>query len=214
MANRAIPMTTLFSLVVYIPVAVFVQIDLAPNGKPFCNLVGALGIDRTVLSYLSLIHFGLLPSFFMFLFGILTIRNLNRAKRLAVAPAVNDNKANNSNSQKTNRNLYQMLFVQVLVYSATGVTFSAMMIYLSITGNMVKPIIQQAQEKMMTVMVGILSNTGPCTSFYLFTLSSGLFRKELGNLLCFWKKNNHRPQQSHTKSTNVDGSRAMPKIQS
>lgn len=59
-------------------------------------------------------------------------------------------------NRKTNRQLHRMLFCQVLVYCVTGVAFS----------------------------IGMISNFGPNFSFYIFTLSSELFRKEFKKLFC------------------------------
>jgi hypothetical protein len=55
-----------------------------------------------------------------------------------------------------------------------------------------------AQENMVNAVVGMLSTLGPCTSFYLFTLSSGLFRRELKSLFCIF----NRPQQVQNETAN------------
>lgn len=182
-ANRAIPSTIFFSLIVYVPVPIFLQNQIVlATGQYSCNLLGPSGIDRSILSYLTLLHFGLLPSIFMLLFGIVTIRNIDRAKRLVEAPTSNNEGRIN---RKINRQLYQMLFIQVLVYSVTGLAFSAAMIYESIIGNITETAFQLAQEKMINAVVGMFSNFGPCMSFYLFTLSSSLFRKKLKKMIPF-----------------------------
>lgn len=72
--------------------------------------------------------------------------------------------------------MLRMLFFQVLMYSVTGLTFSVAIIITSINANQTKNIFQVAQENMVNAFVGMLSTLGPCTSFYLFTLSSSFFR--------------------------------------
>jgi hypothetical protein len=96
-----------------------------------------------------------------------------------------------------------MLIVQVLVYSITGLTFSIALIYTAIIANQPKNIFQVAQENMINAVVGMLSDVGPCLSFYLFTLSSSLFRKELKNLFCRHNRIGNLSQQTATHITNT-----------
>lgn len=209
-ANRAISLTILLGLVAYIHVPIFFRIDIIPTTqKPICYPPGPPGTYRIILSYFQLVYFGLAPSFCMLLFGTLTIRNIGRSKRRLVIPGINGETVNNQNNRRNNRHMLQMLFIQVLVYCVTGLTFSVAMIYTSITANRTKTIFEAAQENMINAVVGMLSNTGPCTSFYLFTLSSSLFRKELKDLFCFWKRNGIRPQQIQNQTTNTSRVRTM-----
>jgi hypothetical protein len=80
-----------------------------------------------------------------------------------------------------------MLLVQCLVIIVTGAPFSIGWLYVSLTVNQNADILQVAKDNLLTNVVGYLSVTGSCISFYLFTLSSSLFRRELMALFkwCF-----------------------------
>jgi hypothetical protein len=140
----------------------------------------------------------------MLVFGLLTLRNVERSKRLVVMPATNLVNTTNQTNRKTNSNMLRMLIVQVLVYSITGLTFSIALIYTAIIANQTKNVYQVAQENMINAVVGMLTNVGPCLSFYLFTLSSGLFRKELKNLFCRHNRIGNHSQQAATQTANAD----------
>jgi hypothetical protein len=101
-----------------------------------------------------------------------------------------------------------MLFTQVLVYCITGLIFSIAIIITLINASKPKDVFQVAQENMINSVIGMLSTLGPCTSFYLFTFSSGLFRKKLKNLFCLSNRNGNRSQQDQTQSSNTGRVRA------
>lgn len=102
-----------------------------------------------------------------------------------------------------------MLLVQVLVYCITSLTYSIATIISSINANQPKNVLQVAQESLITAVLGMLTNTGPCLCFYLFTLSSGLFRREIKKL--FWKITGIRSpqQQGQTQTLNTINVRPM-----
>jgi hypothetical protein len=87
----------------------------------------------------------------------------------------------NTNQNQTLRNInrqsLRMLLVQCVVIIITGAHFSIGWLYVSLTSN--QNIIQVAKNNLLTDVVGYLSVTGSCISFYLFNLSSSLFRRQL-----------------------------------
>ena len=185
MANRLIPLTVLLSIIAYIHVPIFFNISIIPaTQKPICYPPGPPGTYRIVLSIFSLIYFGFSPSLCMVLFSMLTFRNITRSKQIARRPSMNVENAANRNIRKTNRQMLRMLFVQVLVYFVTATAYSIGAIISSISANQPKNVVQVAQDSLSTAIVGMMSNTGPSLSFYLFTLSSGLFRNHLKKLFC------------------------------
>ncbi len=212
MARRAIPVTILIGFIAYIHVPIFFKIDIIPaTQKPICYPPGPPGTYRIVLSYYNLIVLGLGPSFSMLIFGMLTLRNIERSKRLLVAPSTNVENPIQQNNRKTNRHMLRMLLIQVLVYCVTGLTFSVALIYTAIIANQPKNAFQVAQENMINAVVGMLSTLGPCLSFYLFTLSSGLFRKELMNLFCKFNRIGNQSQHGQNQSANTGRSRLTTK---
>ena len=184
-ANRLIPLTVLLSIIAYIHVPIFFNITIIPaTQKPICYPPGPPGTYRIVLSFFSLIYFGLSPSLCMLLFSILTFRNITRSKKISLRSSMNVENAANRNIRKTDRQLLRMLFVQVLVYFVTATAYSIGEIVSSISAIQPENVVRVAQDILSTAIVGMMSNTGPCLSFYLFTLSSGLFRKQLKKLFC------------------------------
>jgi hypothetical protein len=119
----------------------------------------------------------------MLIFGLLIIRRV-RQGRMRVAPQ----NQYQGNQKRTNRQLIQMLLIQSSVLGSTSMAVSIGNLYVSITNNlMVKNNLEKAMDNFLTNGFGYISLTGPCVSFYLFTLSSQLFRHELTNLPC-WKQ--------------------------
>jgi hypothetical protein len=202
-ANRAIPLTILIVFIAYIHVPIFFKIEITPaTQQPACSSRGPSGAYRTVLYYFDLIVYGLSPSFFMLIFGLLTLRSVQQSKRLIVMPITNLLTRTNQTNRKTNNHMLRMLIVQVLVYCVTGLTFSAMIIYSTInppTNNS-----QVGQYNMVYAVIGMGSNAGPSLSFYLFTLSSAVFRKELKNIFCRGNRIDMQPQHHPIQSLNTD----------
>ena len=182
MANRIIPLFILIGFLAYVHVPIFFKISIIPaTQKSICYPPGPPGTYRIFLSYFSLLFFGLLPPLCMLIFTALTLQNINRSKRL-LQPSTRTEMVHNLNVQRNNRHMLRMLLVQVLIYSVTGLGYSIPAIITAMSADQPKNVFQVAQGNLITAVVGMLSNTGPCCSFYLFTLSSALFRKELKNL--------------------------------
>ena len=202
-ANRVIPIFVLVGFLAHAHIPIFFHINIIPaTQKPICYPPGPPGTYRIVLSYFVLIFFGLLPPVCMLTFGALTLQNINRSKRL-IQPVGVLNTAPNQRSQRGNRQILRMLLVQVFVYSVTGLGYSIPAIITATSADQPKNVLEVAEGNLITAIVGMLSNTGPCFSFYLFTLSSGLFRKELKNLLLRLVRMNTHPELSRTQMSNT-----------
>jgi hypothetical protein len=179
-ATRAIPLTILIAFLVYIHIPIVFNIYIVPTThKPVCHPAGPPGPYRKVFSLFNLIVFGFAPSFCMLVFGMFTLRHIREKKGFQIISTTNSKKSKTKTSE---RQLVRMLLAQVLVYSITGLTFSIALIIIATNKNHQKSVLTIARENLIIAIVGMLSNTGPCSSFYLFTLSSRLFRKELKKL--------------------------------
>jgi hypothetical protein len=75
--------------------------------------------------------------------------------------------------------MIQMALVQSLVFSLTIVVSSVENIYDSLTTYLVNDALQRANFNLRANIIATIALIGPCISFYLFTLSSQLFRGEL-----------------------------------
>jgi hypothetical protein len=203
-AARVIPITILINFLAYIHVPIFFELDIvAGTQKPVCYSGGPPGPYRTVLNCINLIFFGLLPPLCMLVFGMLTLRRINQSKRNQVAPSTNLQNPNNRIAQKKDRQIRRMLFIQFLVYSVTGLIFSVTVIITTVFSSQSINVFEKAQEAMANSIVGVVSTIGPCLSFYLFTLSSSLFRKEIKDLFKKLIRNGNQSQEDQRGATNT-----------
>jgi vacuolar-type H+-ATPase subunit E/Vma4 len=121
-----------------------------------------------------------MPPFAMFCFSILTIRNV-RQRKAQLAPRNVEDRLQQTR-RKTERQMIQMALVQSLVFSLTIVASSVENIYDSLTTYLVNDALRRANYNLRANIIATIALVGPCTSFYLFTLSSQLFRGELMRL--------------------------------
>jgi hypothetical protein len=183
MAIRMICLRIVLNLIVYIHVPIYFTINIiVPPQKSVCYPRGPPGSCRIFLSFFNLIYFGLFPSIYMFVFGLLTLRNIERSKRLIVVPSTDLLNRINKTNRQINRHMLRILFIQVFVYCSTGLSYSIASISTSITVNQSISVFQLAQYNLIRSVVGMVSNSGPCLTFYFFTLSSRLFRKKIRKL--------------------------------
>jgi hypothetical protein len=78
-----------------------------------------------------------------------------------------------------------MLLIQSFAFGSTTTTLSIINLYVSITSTLiVKNDLEKAKDTYLESVAGWIAIAVPCLSFYLFTLSSKLFRHELMNLFC------------------------------
>ena len=126
----------------------------------------------------NLIFWSWIPTICMLVFGFLTVRHIRQGRR-----RVASQNQFRSNQKKTDQQLIQMLLVQSFVFGSTTTALSIGQLYISITNNlMIKTNLEKVQANYLTNILNCVANIGPCMSFYLFTLSSQLFRRELINL--------------------------------
>jgi len=105
-----------------------------------------------------------------------------------------------------------MLFIQVFVYCLTGLSYPIASIYTSITVNQSISVVQLAQYNLITAVVGMLSNSGPCLTFYFFTFSSRLFRKEITKLFKRFNRIVNDPQENSIRLPHTDRVRMTTKL--
>ncbi len=165
--------TTLLMCLGYSHLFIYATIEYIPASQQYtCN--SQAGVYRTFFALWNLVIFSFGPPIMMFIFGLLTLRHIHQTKRVQDGSA---NMNQNQTLQNINRHSLRMLLVQCVVIIITGAPFSIGWLYVSLTPN--QNIIQVAKDNLITDVVGYLSVTGSCISFYLFTLSSSLFRRQL-----------------------------------
>ncbi|UJR07062.1 hypothetical protein I4U23_011350 [Adineta vaga] len=147
------------------------------------------GVYQTFASIWFFIIFSVGPSIAMFLFGMLTIRNVRKSMRRI---GITDTQTQPERNRKTtDRQLTQMMFGQCIMYLVTTLPYSIINTYLTFDSSMKSSALQTAKYNMLLSISGFISLFVPCTSFYMFILSSKGFRNELFQLY----KNRFRMQQ-------------------
>ena len=169
-ATYVIILTILIALLMYVHLPIFPIISL-----PLVTCVPQPGLYQSFISYWNLVLWSWLPTSGMLTFGLLTIGNIRQGKR-RVAPPHGQNQLH-SCSRKKDRQLIQMMFIQALGFGLTTNVYSFVSIY--IASNPTDNTVEKARQAFLTNVFSLLALTGPCISFYLFTLSSELFRREL-----------------------------------
>lgn len=127
----------------------------------FCN---------TLNDCILLIFYSILPPILMFLFGFLTIRNVNQRK----FPR---------STNKKERQLTMMLIVQVVCFTILSLPISIQKIYDELVVDQIKTKERIERENFFGTLVVLIALINTSLSFYMFTLTSEVFRKELKILL-------------------------------
>lgn len=181
MTYRTIPLTSLLVLLAYFHVPIYHAINIQQR---LCFPIA--GFYQKFLGVWNLAVFSVGPPALMLLFGFLTVRHIRQSLgRIApnVSQATTAAPDARHRHKSADRQLIQMLLFQCCLFAVTASPTSVQYIYTSIRETMVVDNLQRAKDNFFYTIAGFVSLTGPCTSFYLFTLSSKLFRHEAMRLL-------------------------------
>jgi hypothetical protein len=117
----------------------------------------------------------------MLIFGLLTIAHIRKGKNRIVPQNMQNN--SQQNQKKTDRQLIQMMLAQSFTLGLTTTSYSVVNLYVALVPNPGSDPLTTAINNLLSNVFAYIALTGPCVSFYLFTLSSKLFRNELMRLL-------------------------------
>ena len=142
----------------------------------------------------NLILWSWIPNLCMVTFGLLITKHIQQGKRRVIPQNLYQR-----TQKKRDRQLIQMLLIQSFVLASTTTTLSIGILYISISNGLrVKNDLERAIDIYLQNVFNYIGTIGPCMSFYVFTLSSELFRRELFNLF-------HRRQRIDViRNINVD----------
>ncbi|UJR22362.1 hypothetical protein I4U23_025424 [Adineta vaga] len=136
-------------------------------------------IYNTILS-------GIFIPMLMMIFSMLTVRNVKRLQgRIALNTApINQILGNNiMNKRKHDYQLFFMIFVQQCVYIITTLPFVSYLLYATITMYSVKSTTQIASDNLYMTFVYTFLHVNFSATFYIYTLTSHIFRKDFKKLL-------------------------------
>ncbi|CAF3544994.1 unnamed protein product [Adineta steineri] len=121
----------------------------------------------------------------MLTFGLLTIRNIRQTVKRVLPnniPIQAQPQTQNilqQGQKATDRQLIQMMLMQCTFFILTSSPNVVYFFYSTAISDGVVSALQAARLNMFMSMANYVALTGPCMSFYIFTLSSQLFRREL-----------------------------------
>jgi hypothetical protein len=138
---------------------------------PQCN--SQKGIYRTFLGLWHMVMSSLFPSFLMLLFGLLTLKNVRQHRQLVRRAA------ETTAIRRTDTQLLRMLAAQVLVIIIATLPFSVIQLYSALTSSFTKSTLRIAQENLGSQIIAIFTYFAHTSSFYLYTLTGTIFRKEV-----------------------------------
>ncbi|CAF1157025.1 unnamed protein product [Adineta steineri] len=173
--TRATPLTVLIVGLAYVHIPFFNRVNTASS------CVTDSGTYATFYGIFNLFIFSMGPPVCMLIFGLLAIRNVRQSvKRMAPNTTPTGTQNQLQHRQKaTDRQLMQMMIVQSMFFILTGTPNSFYFFYSSAISNEVLDALQIARLNLLASVTAFLTNGGACMSFYVFTLSSQLFRREL-----------------------------------
>ncbi|UJR12765.1 hypothetical protein I4U23_016939 [Adineta vaga] len=177
-ASYSIPLAFLTVGLTFFHILLYYEITFP---KQMCSAIR--GIYQAFIGIWTLIAYSIGPPIVMLYFGLGTIQHIRQSIRRS---GINPNPILNQNQQqrpkRTDRQLMQMMFVQCIIFILTASLPAIQYIYSSIRSNLMIDDLQSAKDSAFTYCSGFISLTVPCLSFYLFTLSSKLFRSEFMKL--------------------------------
>ena len=172
MSRAMIAGTTVVGLLFYAHVLVFYEID----GKGEC--VARSSSYRLFNDAVYLVGYSIAPPLLMLLFGIWTISNTRRIRR--IAPRVGRRLSSLNNRDHA---LMLMLFVQVLLITITSLPHAVQKLYSTLTVNAAKSELVRTGEDIFVIVVRAISFFNHSCTFYILTLSGRLFREELYKII-------------------------------
>ncbi|CAF0817229.1 unnamed protein product [Adineta steineri] len=194
---RTIPLAILIVGLGYIHVPIYYQINTRQQ-----TCVPIPGIYQTFVGVWNLVEFSLGPPIAMLYFGLGTVKNVRQSVGRIAPNSIQTLTQTQIQQQRrrkaTDRQLIQMMFAQCIVFILTASLPSVQYIYASVRANVTVDAVQSAKDSLFSSIANFVSLSVPCMSFYLFTLSSKLFRNELMKLF----NDSWRPKQINTTGIN------------
>ncbi len=179
-ARIAVGIISILFIILYSPMIIYYEIanmtDDMGQTKPECNPRNCF-YSRFIACW-HMTFYSLCPSFLMLLFGFLTLNNIRQQRR--VLPVIGEH---TRITRRTDRQLLRMLAAQVLVIIISTLPLTIDRLYASFTESVVKDALRIAQENLASQIANTMAYFAHTCSFYLYTLTGRVFRKELFKIL-------------------------------
>jgi hypothetical protein len=171
-------LTIVLVVLTQIPILIYYEINPQPR----------IYLDQTNLfqklnGIFIMIIWSLIPSLTMLIFGLLTIRHIRQSTR-RIANHNNENERRRR-TKFIDRQLIEITLIQSILFGLTSASSAIGGIFNVIDDNKRKDQITLAKQSFIGNILSFVALLSPCISFYLCTLSSQLFRRELAILFHF-----------------------------
>ena len=180
-AKIAIPLAILGSLIISVPNLIYYYID-NQGSVPFCT--------ETSDIYNNLVNYFVIPVLWcfgpfgiLFTFGFLTHRNLKQAQLTATATSDRSGTLQKTEMQRVDEQLSRMLILQIICFSISTSTWSAVQFYYVITFRWQKSEYAYAMENFITSIAAVIYLHYTSSSFYVYYFSSHNYRKRVKQML-------------------------------
>ncbi|CAF0746664.1 unnamed protein product [Rotaria sordida] len=167
-AHRIVPIVIIISMILTSHMLVFYNFFPACTAQP--------GIYSVVYSVYLFIWTGILPNGFILLFSWLTIRNVIKTKQ-RVGPTTTKISKQQRHAQRTDSQLIVMMLSQAILSCCLDLIRIALYGYFVLSTDLPKSSYQRSIDGLL-LQISIFLLYGNCSkSFYVYTLTSGFFRK-------------------------------------
>ena len=180
-ARRLIIGNFMFWSIIYIQVLIFYEIQ---NGT--CSF--QKGTYSLFFSIYVLIESGIIPPVMMLLFGLLTLHNIRQSRRRtnpisASTSAVIAQRVKSTRLSKKDLHFSKMLFNQICLMVILNLINPCYLLYRTMTINDIKTPLRLKIETSVDNISYLLIYLEFALTFFVYTLTSSLFRRELNNLI-------------------------------
>jgi hypothetical protein len=177
-AHRVILITCITCFISYAHILGLFGIQRSP-GSSTVTCYALPGAYRIFSDLQYLIFYGLAPPIIMLVFGLITLRNLRRSRRLVLPNANVQNQLKLNSIKRRDGQLLAMLLLQIIIIIIFTVPFAIQKLYDTLTLQIPQTPLQKAQDNLITGTLRILSYGSHAFGFFFYTLSARIFRTEL-----------------------------------
>lgn len=200
-ARVAIGITIITIFLAYSHYLIFYDVNYSTN--QLGNIVSyCSSLSNTYNNFVGFFHmtfYSLSPSFVMLLFGSLTINQIRRRGQRQLLPVINEK---NRVGRRTDIQLLRMLAAQVLVIIISTLPFSILRLYILLITNVSKDSVWITQINLASSVIVTIPYFAHTSSFYLYTLTGTIFRKELSKIVAHCIPHNQNRVNIHHVTNN------------
>lgn len=181
-AWRLIMGNFIFWCIIHIQILIFYEIQ---NGT--CSFQN--GTYSLFFSIYLLIESGIIPPVMILLFGLLTLNNIRQSRRRTnpistSAAVVIVQRVKSTRLAKKDLHFSKMLFNQICLMTILNLINPCYLLYRTTTMNDIKTPLRLKTETSIDNISYLLIYLEFALTFFVYTLTSSLFRRELNNLIC------------------------------